>query len=198
MGSLVSSIESDLLTMTSTVPVCRWLTWFWILNILRCSCTCPPRASFYWNMLTTLKSVICFIHHLAYSWIVGLSITFLSKMYKAISWYIWKGLSSSLKLASLKILFRCNFYQTFKTLKLLIQDALDALLDKDNTRAFVYLNLSAQHPRLQLSDKILLTPTHIRQIWQLQLLILSLVYQGVLFHIWISISLILKICLWVK
>jgi hypothetical protein len=55
----------------------------------------------------------------------------------------------------LKILFRCNFYQTFKTLKLLIQDALDALLDKGNTRAFVYLNLSAQHAGLQLSDKIL-------------------------------------------
>jgi hypothetical protein len=39
-----------------------------------------------------------------------------------------------------------------QTIKLLIQDAMDALLDQDNNRAFVYLNLSAQHAGLQFSD----------------------------------------------
>jgi hypothetical protein len=40
-----------------------------------------------------------------------------------------------------------------RTLQLLIQDAIDSLLDQDNDRAIVYLNLSAQDIGLQLSDK---------------------------------------------
>jgi transcriptional regulator with PAS, ATPase and Fis domain len=40
-----------------------------------------------------------------------------------------------------------------RTLQLLIQDAIDSLLDQDNDRAIVYLNLSAQNIGLQLSDK---------------------------------------------
>jgi hypothetical protein len=39
-----------------------------------------------------------------------------------------------------------------QTIKLLIQDATDALLDQDNNRAYVYLNLSAQHAGLQFSN----------------------------------------------
>jgi hypothetical protein len=39
-----------------------------------------------------------------------------------------------------------------QTIKLFIQDAISALLDQDNNRAFVYLNLSAQHAGLQFSD----------------------------------------------
>jgi hypothetical protein len=39
-----------------------------------------------------------------------------------------------------------------QTIKLFIQDAISALIDQDNNRAFVYLNLSAQHAGLQFSD----------------------------------------------
>lgn len=38
-----------------------------------------------------------------------------------------------------------------RTLKLLVQDAIDSLLDQDNDRAFVYLNLSAQNIGLQFT-----------------------------------------------
>jgi hypothetical protein len=39
-----------------------------------------------------------------------------------------------------------------QTIKLLIQDAKDALIAQDNNRAFIYLNLSAQHAGLEFSD----------------------------------------------
>lgn len=39
-----------------------------------------------------------------------------------------------------------------QTIKLLIQDAKDALIAQDNNRAFIYLNLSAQHADLEFSD----------------------------------------------
>jgi hypothetical protein len=39
-----------------------------------------------------------------------------------------------------------------QTIKLLIQDAINSLLDQDNNKALVYLNLSAQHAGLQFSD----------------------------------------------
>ena len=39
-----------------------------------------------------------------------------------------------------------------QTIKLLIQDAKDALITQDNNRAFIYLNLSAQHAGLEFSD----------------------------------------------
>ena len=39
-----------------------------------------------------------------------------------------------------------------ETIKLLIQDAKDAIIAQDNKRAFIYLNLSAQHAGLEFSD----------------------------------------------
>jgi hypothetical protein len=40
-----------------------------------------------------------------------------------------------------------------RTLRLLVQDAIASLLDQDNNKAFVYLNLSAQQAGLQFSDR---------------------------------------------